>query len=73
MPNSFPTSARFVVIGGGVANIGDVLLNPARETVAKRVRMFPADSVRIEQSKLGGKAALLGGIALAMKGGFKNV
>jgi len=64
---------ELVVIGGGVANIGDVLLNPARETVAKRVRMFPADSVRIEQSKLGGKAALLGGIALAMKGGFKNV
>ena len=64
---------ELVVIGGGVANIGDVLLNPARETVAKRVRMFPADSVRIEQSKLGGKAALLGGIALAMKGGYANV
>jgi glucokinase len=64
---------ELVVIGGGVANIGDVLLNPARETVAKRVRMFPSEMVRIEQSKLGGKAALLGGIALAMKGGYANV
>lgn len=64
---------ELVVIGGGVANIGDVLLEPARETVAKRVRMFPAETVRIEQSRLGGRAALLGGIALAMKGGFENV
>ncbi len=62
-----------VVVGGGVANLGDVLLDPARETVAMRVRMFPADSVRIEQSKLGGKAALLGCIALAMKGGYEHV
>ncbi len=64
---------ELVVIGGGVAEIGDVLLAPARETVARRVRMFPAETVRIETSKLGGKAALLGGIALAMKGGFANV
>jgi hypothetical protein len=35
--------------------------------------MFQVESVRIEQSKLGGRAALLGGIALAMKGGYANV
>lgn len=64
---------ELVVIGGGVANIGDILLDPVRESVAKRVRMFPAESVRIEQSMLGGKAALYGGIALAMKGGYRHV
>ena len=64
---------ELVVIGGGVANIGDILLDPVRESFAKRVRMFPGESVRIEQSKLGGRAALLGGIALAMKGGYANV
>jgi glucokinase len=61
---------ELVVIGGGVANI---LLDPVRESFAKRVRMFQVESVRIEQSKLGGRAALLGGIALAMKGGYANV
>ncbi|MFT4589376.1 MAG: glucokinase [Candidatus Binatia bacterium] len=61
---------ELVVIGGGVANIP---LDPVRESFAKRVRMFQVESVRIEQSKLGGRAALLGGIALAMKGGYANV
>ena len=64
---------ELVVIGGGVANIGDILLKPVRESFAKRVRMFPAESVRIERSMLGGKAALYGGVALAMKGGHANV
>ena len=64
---------ELVVIGGGVANIGDILLDPVRESFAKRVRMLPPESVRIEPSILGGKAALLGGVALAMMGGHRNV
>jgi len=56
-----------VVLGGGVAQIGSLLFDTVRETVRQRVRMFPADGVRIEPSLLGNKAGTLGGIALAMQ------
>jgi glucokinase len=58
-----------VVLGGGVAEIGSLLLDTVRETVRARVRMFPVDGVRIERAALGEKAGLWGGIALAMRGG----
>lgn len=58
-----------VVLGGGVAEVGPLLLDTVRETVRRRVRMFPTDDVCIERSLLGDKAATLGGIALAMKRG----
>lgn len=62
-----------VVIGGGVANIGELLFQTVRETVQKRVRMFPPDDVAIRPSELGENAGALGAIALAMKKGeFKN-
>jgi len=54
-----------VVLGGSVAALDDLLLEPVRQTVLERVRMFPAGGVRIERSLLGNKAGLLGGIALA--------
>ncbi|MCK4277218.1 MAG: ROK family protein, partial [Phycisphaerae bacterium] len=59
-----------VVLGGGVAQIGELLFDTVRECVRERVRMFPTDDVRIEPSLLGDKAGTLGGIALAMKGGL---
>jgi glucokinase len=58
-----------VVLGGGVAEIGAILFDTVRETVRRRVRMFPPDDVRIERSLLGERAGMWGGIALAMKGG----
>ena len=60
-----------VVIGGGVAEMGDLLLDPVRETVQRRVRMFPTTDVRIEQSMLGDKAGLIGAMALAIRGGVR--
>ena len=48
-----------------VEELDDLLLEPVRQTVLERVRMFPAGDVRIERSLLGDKAGLLGGIALA--------
>jgi glucokinase len=59
-----------VVIGGGVALLGDLLLEPVRSTVRERVGMFPTDGVAIEPSLLGEDAGALGGIALAVKGGL---
>jgi glucokinase len=54
-----------VVLGGSVAALDDLLLQPVRETVKARVRMFPAGDIPIERSLLGDRAGLLGGIALA--------
>jgi glucokinase len=59
-----------VVLGGGVAGIGPLLFDTVREAMRSRVRMFPVDDIRIERSFLGEKAGMLGGIALAMKGGL---
>jgi glucokinase len=56
-----------VVLGGSVAQIGSLLFDTVRETVKCRVGMFPPDNVCIEPSRLGNRAGLLGGIALAMK------
>ena len=57
-----------VVLGGGVAEMGAILMDRVRESVRKRVRMIPADQIRIERSQLGEKAGLLGAIALASRG-----
>lgn len=57
-----------VVLGGGVADIGPLLFDTVRATVHDRVGMFPTEDVRIERSKLGAGAGLLGGVALAMQG-----
>jgi glucokinase len=60
---------ELIVVGGGVAAIGDLLIDTVRAEIGQRVRMFPADDVRVERSMLADKAGLWGGIALAMRGG----
>ncbi|MEQ8791907.1 MAG: ROK family protein [Pirellulaceae bacterium] len=60
---------ELVVIGGGVAEMGSLLLDVVRDTLHARVGMFPTDDVRVERSKLGAKAGVLGAIALASRGG----
>jgi glucokinase len=61
-----------VVLGGGVAEIGDLLFDTVREVVRNRVGMFPTDDVRIERSQLGADAGMLGGIALAAQQGLST-
>ena len=53
-----------------MAQIGDLLFDAVRETVRRRVGMFPTDGIEIKPSLLGEEAGVLGGIALAMKGGL---
>lgn len=60
---------ELIVLGGGVAAIGDLLIDEVRAEMLRRVRMFPADDVRVDRSILADKAGLWGGIALAMRGG----
>ncbi len=59
---------ELVVIGGGVAKMGDLIFDRVREVMRQDVRMFPADDVRVEQSKLEEKAGVMGALALAAFG-----
>jgi glucokinase len=60
---------ELIVLGGGVASLGDLLIEPMHRSLGARVRMFPVDGVRIERSQLGERAGVLGGLAAAMGGG----
>jgi glucokinase len=59
------TAVPEVVLCGGVALMGDLLLKPIRDEIQKRVRMFPASHVRVSCSTLGEKVGALGALALA--------
>lgn len=49
-----------VVIGGGVAKAGNLLLDPIREEVKKRVFLMPVEKVEILLAKLGTDAGIVG-------------
>ncbi len=51
---------RKVVIGGGVAQAGDLLLDPIRRTVKDRVRVMPVEQVQIVPAELGTNAGIIG-------------
>ena len=52
-----------IVVGGGMAKMGDALLNGARKVVAERAFRLPAEKVRIVTGQLGDNAAILGAVA----------
>lgn len=54
-----------IVIGGGIANAGELLLGVVRRTVKKRAMKGPADSVRIVKAALGENAGIAGAAVLA--------
>lgn len=49
-----------VIIGGGVADAGDILFNPIRETIAKRAMPIQASAVEIVPAQLGNTAGVIG-------------
>jgi len=49
-----------VVLSGGVAAAGDLLIDPVRKTLKKRVHVMPIDRVEILPSTLGSDAGILG-------------
>jgi glucokinase len=59
---------QLIVLGGGVAQLGELLIEPVQRTLHSRVGMFPTDDVEVRASLLGDQAGLLGGIALASRG-----
>ena len=56
---------QVVVIGGGVSAAGDLLLDPAREVVARRALRPAKDVVRIETAAFGAEAGMIGAALLA--------
>jgi glucokinase len=56
---------ELVVLGGGVADIGALLVDTVKDQIRRRVGMFPADDIEVKQSKLAGNAGLMGALALA--------
>jgi glucokinase len=61
--NAFNPQA--IVIGGGLVNIGERLLGPARVEARRRAFDQAFEDVRILESELGDRAAALGAIAVA--------
>jgi len=59
------TDAHKIVIGGGVAQAGDLLLEPIRRTIKKRVFIMPLDEVEVALAELGGNAGIIGAAAFA--------
>jgi glucokinase len=51
---------RRIILGGGVAKAGDLLLEPIRRTVLERVRVMPVEQVEVVASELGSNAGVIG-------------
>jgi glucokinase len=49
-----------VVISGGVAAAGELLLDPIRRTIQKRVFLVPKDEIEIVTGTLGIEAGVMG-------------
>jgi glucokinase len=59
---------QMIVIGGGVAAAGNLLLAPARATLKQWAQPLAAKQVRISRSRLGTRAGLLGTAKLCFDG-----
>lgn len=57
-----------IVLGGGVAEIGEPLLGPAREELAARVASYHATVVKVVRAELGEVAGVVGASLLARDG-----
>ncbi|HEV2779043.1 MAG TPA: ROK family protein [Actinophytocola sp.] len=57
---------ELTVIGGGVAQAGDLLFEPLRETLAEHARLSFLDELRVLPATLGSQAGLIGAAGLAL-------
>lgn len=51
---------RRIIIGGGVAQTGELLLDPIRRTIRERVHIMPVEQVEVVPSQLGDNAGVIG-------------
>ncbi|MDY6918212.1 MAG: ROK family protein [Chloroflexota bacterium] len=57
---------ELILVGGGLANMGELLLEPAMEVVRERAFQISARTVRVELARLGADAGTLGAVALVL-------
>jgi glucokinase-like ROK family protein len=62
-----------VIIGGGVAQVGDVLTTPIRQAVRERAMHASERSVRITTGMLGHRSLLIGAIVQAINVAIHNI
>ncbi len=58
---------EMAIIGGGMAKMGDLLLNPVRQVVRERAFSLSARAVRIVPAQLGDDAGVLGAAIFALE------
>ena len=59
---------QVVVVGGGVLALGDLLLGPAREEVARRALPPSRDLVQIVPTRFGAESGMVGAAVMALDG-----
>lgn len=57
---------EIIVIGGGIANAGGLLLKPAKEEMMKRAYPLPARNVKVVRAKLRNDAGIIGSASIAV-------
>jgi len=57
---------EIIVIGGGIANAGETLLEPAKNEMLKRAYVVPARSVKVVAAKLRNDAGIIGAASIAV-------
>ncbi|MCL0065696.1 ROK family protein [Dehalococcoidia bacterium] len=62
-----------VIIGGGVSNAGELILNPIREVITQRAMPDFKNRARVVRSSLGDDSVILGAVALALGGGVSHI
>lgn len=63
---------QMVIIGGGVAQAGNLIFNPLKKTMKKRAFPVPAKVVKIVASSLGRDCTVIGAATLVLRETFKS-
>jgi glucokinase len=61
---------EMIIVGGGMAKMGDRLFSPARQVVKERAFLLPAQAVRIVPAQLGEDAGVIGAAVFARQQGL---
>ena len=56
-----------IIVGGGVSQLKEFLLKPARRVIEKRAFRLPAQTVKLVLSQLGGSAGVMGAAGLVFE------
>ena len=57
-----------IVVGGGIAAAGELVLGPIRDAVHRRVTLVPTDEIRVVAAALGSSAGAIGAAVAALDG-----